>query len=274
MRRRDVRETCAFGQKVGPDAVVVHGHAVQFQTVRHKDRTRILVTWVFDRDAIAAAHEHERRKVQAALRPLDDDDLVGVGNDAAKLRDMTRNRLPQRSVSRRNPVVEMRACSREILAFQTLPRAQREPREVRCADAQRAVRGSGRVEPLLDGRELARACGQRSRSCDGTLASLVKRIGHEGACADTRFEISLGDQLLERRYHGIARDAKALGKFAARQQPGTGRKEAALDGAAQAAEKLRAERFPRSSIREQRLEVDWFYHNASVLVQYEEPILS
>ena len=95
MRGRNVCKCGLWRQLTRPHAQVIDPNAMQNETVSREYRARKLIARILDRYVLAAAHQGESDEVEGRLGAFDNDDLIGLGDDAAELRDVTRDRLTQ-----------------------------------------------------------------------------------------------------------------------------------------------------------------------------------
>ena len=169
-------------------------HAVGIELARHEleaERPDLLVQavvrGVLDRDAPPSARgEDAQQQVHRLGGALDDEDLVGIGDDAARASEVVGERLAQRVLAARLAVAEReRPRLPGGLLDAAEPEAQRKERHVR----RRRRQVVARLAPRRRGRELHRA--------------LPGDRGDHGRCARARLEEALGLELEV----GIAGDA-------------------------------------------------------------------
>src|SRR5580692_2197622 len=122
-------------------------------------------------------------------------------------------------------------------AVKTLPRDDRERREIRRSNAQCAEGRAHDFERVFDRCESTWRRGERLARRYPTFLSILQRCRDVRATAEPRFQIAFRNELLEGRRHRVARHAKALGKLPARQQARARRKEPTPDGVAQTTQK-------------------------------------
>jgi len=158
-----------------------------------------------------------------------DHDAVGIGGDAARPRQVARQRRPQlREPAPVGVVQEPAGCGHQHLAGRRQPRAGREHGQVRYSRPQVVAR-SGRPRAIM-------RAGLRARARIGGPA-----FGHGGSRAGPRGEPPLGDQLAVDLGHGVPCDPEVGGQGARGRQPGARAEAAGPDRLAQRGLKAEAD---------------------------------
>jgi len=93
VRRRQIEQRRrSVGQSIRNQAVAVDGHTCNFGPRSFERRGGALIAGIFDNAERAARQEQSRRDRQAFLHPGDDHNPRGVGDNAARCRQMIGNR--------------------------------------------------------------------------------------------------------------------------------------------------------------------------------------
>ena len=170
MRRRQIEQPRgAFWQLLRPQALLVDRHADDARARRLKRERRALVARRFDQPDRARAEEETRHNVHALLDSVDDDDVVGIDDDAARRRQMARDRRPERGQARRIAVMRKtgRAAPRKALLQQSPPGLQR--KQARVGLPGKEVERQTAAARIVQVRRLDRQHGNGHRIVGGRL---------------------------------------------------------------------------------------------------------
>ena len=162
-RRRSVR------QSIRDQAVAVDGHTCNFGPRRFERRDGALIAGIFDNAERAARQKQSRRDRQAFLHPGNNYDPRGVGDNAARCRQMIGNRRAQRGKPRRIAVLRQarRAAVGKVRLHQTAPGLER--KQFRAGPARKEIEQqaiTGRLQGVFARVPDAKAAACKSSSRD------------------------------------------------------------------------------------------------------------